>query len=702
MPNTTAKETIFNKVLNIAYQAIQQRFNIKYGAIYWSDDDGQFKSQADIQPQLEEDQAFPFSISTSLIGAVRKIVFIPNTIKKAYKKNQTKDDIDRYLLIILPLVMNSKTIGILSFWGQPDSHKLTEADRSILELTSGICIQTFNEFKDYQIDSSEQTMKPIEELSVSSPKNLIDFIELGVFTFNSEGLCFSENKKVLQNIFGKSIDNEKALEVLFTWGVPKNPDSPTFDAQADLVGYHELLYSVFSRMTDLDVIMELLPTDLEINQKQYGIQYYYVKSDEQVEKDKILVILSNLSSEISLKQQIEIENSRNNMIVKVAMDIPAYRQFRSELDDLIEIINLALTQNASEVNINRIIHHLHIIQGELEIFEMNEMVNLCQGLIQSAKNILHNINGFKEEQKNEFKDNISNLADQLDHIQTSYLASLLADEKSLGVEYYKVSNEKLSLLYNQIVNDVLKDRLDRLEEVFVKNYLPFSKLPRLAKITQQRITRVKYFIQSKVADYSSEKIGQLIDSLKCQPIGMIFNKYEIIAKNLAERLKKTIEVEIIGHDIEIPIHQYRELFNSIAHLVRNSVEHGLEFMEERIQSQKSLEGNLSLSAEIQKDQLILIIKDDGRGMDLLKIKQTAIDNNFIAADLVEELDDHDLWQLIFRTGYSTRGGSDFGKFKGIGLEMVQTCVEGLNGKVIINTAPEKGTSVEIKVPYFLK
>ncbi|MGE5027391.1 MAG: chemotaxis protein CheA, partial [Betaproteobacteria bacterium] len=188
---------------------------------------------------------------------------------------------------------------------------------------------------------------------------------------------------------------------------------------------------------------------------------------------------------------------------------------------------------------------------------------------------------------------------------------------------------------------------------------------------------------------------------RMQPIGRLFQKYPRLARDLARQLGKDVELVISGEETEIDKTMIEDLNDPIVHLVRNSVDHGVESTEERIAAGKSAKSLVRLSAMQAGDHIIIEIADDGKGMRPDTIRRKAIEKGLIDAEAANSLDDKQSLNLIFLPGFSTKDQISDVSGRGVGMDVVRTNIQKLNGRIDINSSVGHGTTITISLPLTL-
>lgn len=188
---------------------------------------------------------------------------------------------------------------------------------------------------------------------------------------------------------------------------------------------------------------------------------------------------------------------------------------------------------------------------------------------------------------------------------------------------------------------------------------------------------------------------------RMQPIKKVFGKFPRVVRDLARQLGKNIHLELVGEETDLDKNLVEALADPLVHLVRNSVDHGIEMPDVRMQSGKETQGRILLSAAQEGDHILLVIEDDGAGMDAERLKQIAINKGILDQDGADRMTDKEAYSLIFAPGFSTKAEISDISGRGVGMDVVKTSISRLNGTISIDSAIGKGTRLEIKVPLTL-
>ncbi|MEN8618749.1 chemotaxis protein CheA [Shewanella baltica] len=188
---------------------------------------------------------------------------------------------------------------------------------------------------------------------------------------------------------------------------------------------------------------------------------------------------------------------------------------------------------------------------------------------------------------------------------------------------------------------------------------------------------------------------------RMQPIKKVFGRFPRVVRDLARTLNKEIDLIMVGEETDLDKNLVEALADPLVHLVRNSVDHGIEMPNEREASGKPRTGTITLSASQEGDHILLKIEDDGAGMDPEKLKKIAITRGVLDEDSASRMTDSEAYNLIFAPGFSTKVEISDISGRGVGMDVVKTRITQLNGTVHIDSMKGKGTILEIKVPLTL-
>ena len=198
--------------------------------------------------------------------------------------------------------------------------------------------------------------------------------------------------------------------------------------------------------------------------------------------------------------------------------------------------------------------------------------------------------------------------------------------------------------------------------------------------------------------------GQLqmsVLKMRMIPIGRVFNKFPRVVRDLSRKIEKEVELIISGEETELDKSVIEELGDPLTHIVRNSIDHGLETPEEREALGKPRKGRIWLTASQEGSFIIISIKDDGRGINLEAVKKKALEKGIVSADKLKTLTNSEIINFIFAPGFSTAKVVTDVSGRGVGMDVVRTNIKKINGSIDVKSVPGQGTEMILKLPLTL-
>ena len=202
-------------------------------------------------------------------------------------------------------------------------------------------------------------------------------------------------------------------------------------------------------------------------------------------------------------------------------------------------------------------------------------------------------------------------------------------------------------------------------------------------------------------DLVTSDLQMAVMKTRMQPIKKVFGRFPRVVRDLARSLKKEIRLEMHGEDTDLDKNLVDALADPLVHLVRNSVDHGIEMPDERVKAGKPREGVVLLTAAQEGDHILLTIEDDGKGMDPDVLRKIAVDKGLMDTDAAARLENKDCYNLVFAAGFSTKKEISDISGRGVGMDVVKTRISQLNGSVEIDSEMGTGSKLSIKLPLTL-
>jgi two-component system chemotaxis sensor kinase CheA len=275
--------------------------------------------------------------------------------------------------------------------------------------------------------------------------------------------------------------------------------------------------------------------------------------------------------------------------------------------------------------------------------------------------------------------------------------------KSTPAAAKKSEIRKISAAEQTIRVDV--KRLDQLMNLIGELVLAKNRLIKIYNDVEERYEGERFLeeLTQVVSSISIVTTDLQIAVMKTRmlPIGKVFNKFPRLVRDLSRELGKKVKLIIEGEDTELDKSIIEEIGDPLVHMIRNSIDHGIEPPEERKKLGKPEEGTVWLRAYNEGNMIVIEIKDDGAGMDPEKLKQKAIEKGIITPAEAENISDKEAFMLIFKPGFSTAEKVTSVSGRGVGMDVVKTNIEKLNGIIEVDSVPGRGTTFKLKIPLTL-
>ncbi len=293
----------------------------------------------------------------------------------------------------------------------------------------------------------------------------------------------------------------------------------------------------------------------------------------------------------------------------------------------------------------------------------------------------------------------------------------LSSQKRIGellVDQGVVSSEKVqsALIEQQQVKTARQERSAPAPDAAASIRVPAERLDQLVNLVgemvtvQAHLTQVSNILHDPTFIAIAEEVERLTNELRdtalnirMLPIGSTFSKFKRLVRDLSQELGKEIEMETFGADTELDKTVIEKLNDPLVHIIRNSIDHGIEMPEVRREAGKPAAGTVMLGAEHSGDSVLITIRDDGAGLDRDVIHAKAVDQGLIAAGA--ELSDQEIYAQIFAPGFSTAAKVTNVSGRGVGMDVVKRGIENLRGSIGIDSKQGVGTTITLKIPLTL-
>ncbi|MCX7678800.1 MAG: chemotaxis protein CheW [Spirochaetes bacterium] len=288
-----------------------------------------------------------------------------------------------------------------------------------------------------------------------------------------------------------------------------------------------------------------------------------------------------------------------------------------------------------------------------------------------------------EEQANEIHD------EEDEEQEKSSEDRVKVERKASVLKTVKVSVDKLDQLLNNVGELVIANSgFYKLYEELRKHTLEKSLINEF-KNRMEQMSRIAKDLQSGIM------------KTRMVPIGGVFSRFHRLVRDLNKEFGKKVQLKILGEETELDKKVIDAIGEPLMHLIRNAVDHGIEDASERKRLGKSEIATITLNAYQGGNQIFVEVSDDGRGLDLEEIKKTALQNNLATPEMIANMDKEDIYNFIFRPGFSTKKEVTDISGRGVGMNVVKEIVSELNGSVQIETEPGMGTRFVMVFPLTL-
>ncbi|NHB48703.1 hybrid sensor histidine kinase/response regulator [Helicobacter pylori] len=248
-------------------------------------------------------------------------------------------------------------------------------------------------------------------------------------------------------------------------------------------------------------------------------------------------------------------------------------------------------------------------------------------------------------------------------------------------------------------------RLDHLMNLIGELVLGKNRLIRIYSDVEERYDGEKFLeelnqVVSSISAVTTD-LQLAVMKTRMQPVGKVFNKFPRMVRDLSRELGKSIELIIEGEETELDKSIVEEIGDPLIHIIRNSCDHGIEPLEERRSLNKPETGKVQLSAYNEGNHIVIKISDDGKGLDPVMLKEKAVEKGVISERDAESMSDREAFNLIFKPGFSTAKVVSNVSGRGVGMDVVKTNIEKLNGIIEIDSEVGVGTTQKLKIPLTL-
>jgi len=506
--------------------------------------------------------------------------------------------------------------------------EISSLSSSLVKMSSSLQDLTHNLENKIKIRTEE-----IEEKNTNIA-NLLNNAGQGFLYFDKKMRIGKEVSKEALRIFNEDIVGKNILKLLF------------HTKDQDLI-QKNMLYILEQEEEKSEILLTLLKKEVLIHNKFIELDYKILN------KDTFMLILTDISDKKELDQQIKEEQQILKMVVEAIKSIEQFKEIKKDYENVILNIDAFKTLDT----LSNLRMQIHTYKG---LFAQKDMLNIVK---------------------------------ELHHFEALI-------DKSINDE--KIATEILDITKEDMQAWLDKD-IETLSHILGKDYFSSEnrisiKKDRISKIAEDILElkdKVKSYTQNNTLNVnvlkSFQKLLLRVDNLQDRNIFVYINPYKTLVENLSVQLEKPLNALIIKQEQDIYLADtYKGFLNSLVHIFRNSVDHGIETIEEREDKEKELLGTICMDIAIKDNNLLINISDDGRGIDINKIKDLAVQKNIYTKDEIKDLNEQESLLLIFQDSFSTSCEINNISGRGVGLASVLHELNKLKGSLFIKNDAGKG------------
>src|SRR6056297_762660 len=492
----------------------------------------------------------------------------------------------------------------------------------------------------------EKVLERTQELNytLSDLKMILDNTEQGFLTLDNQLRVEPTYSQECINIFNQQLD-----DVFF----------PTLLYPHDMkeAAFVEMIITTIQKEEDdlkRESYISLLPEKLKINGLFIELEYKWIQ-DAIPGEMQLMIILTDVTKRIELENRIEEERNKLSKIIKIMLNLEEFRRMGTDYRHFVtHDIKALLNKSQSQEIIALIKRRLHTYKGSFASFGLR----------------------YIEKKLHRAEEAVQDLSNQ--------------KESFSALDDLNILNEKEMCSWLEKGEEIIKNEL--------ANCIPCEKRElfrndRFLRIYPEQIESVRKMLRNVCPPEYHEAIEKALTNLKKVKIKEFLNYYRYVVDNIAEKLGKTIHPLVIeGDDVYCDPEKIGKWTDTLIHIFRNAIDHGIETTEERIMLEKPQYGRITVNIKKEASSIRIEISDDGRGMDIQQITKRAIDRGFLDSDKVDSVNDGAILKYIFLEGFSTKDNVDLISGRGTGLSAVKSEWEKLGGIVSVRSEKDKGTT----------
>jgi len=481
----------------------------------------------------------------------------------------------------------------------------------------------------------------------------------GIFRIGESLIILPEPSSACRILFGKDIENVSIIDLLFNT-TEHNCTESNQSIKTEITVAREALEFCFLKEEAFPAAHKILPGIIFINNKSISIKYHSPHTDHCGFKSMFIEAIDVTEYE-QIKKRYKSESARNNIIFKIALDKHGFFTFVQDLNRILLETKLIVEGPKIERDtLVSVMRTIHTIKGNASFF------SLCE-VAESA------------------------------HLMEDYIIDIIDSALIFQFSVVKELNDKLDNIFSalHLSLEMISDFISR-EEIMTNHSV--------YQISEYDLETILDTIEDNITGDEKLAVINIITELKLQPVKMTLRRLKQNAMIIAAHMRKKVSpVFSISLNFPPDMNYLKTLVDSFTHIIKNSLDHGIEYPDERVKNGKPETGILKI--EIRDTFIngmlhyIFVFSDDGRGIDTKKLKQAAIASRRYKQEEIDSFSIERLNELIFTEGLTTKTTANHISGRGVGMAATLKTVEQFSGEIKVKSQPGKGTEITIIIPY---
>lgn len=415
-------------------------------------------------------------------------------------------------------------------------------------------------------------------------------------------------------------------------------------------------------------------TKKETQGKPVKEQKYYISSSKNESKDKYY------KAKIMFKKDCEMENIRAYTVIHNIMEL--VNEVHYKPTDIIEN-----DESINEIRENGFLIAIKSLEDEVVIKTHLENTIFLEDLELEEKDKDWYIAFEEDVQQQDEQEEI-----KIPEISIKYVESQKDKVEKKEAKHDVVANATQSII------SVNVDKLDKLMDMVGELVIAEAMVTQNPEVVSLEIE--SFDKASRQLHKISSDLQDMVMAIRMVALSTTFMKMHRIVRDMTRKLSKDVSLDVYGEETEVDKNIIEKIADPLMHIIRNAIDHGIEEEEERIAAGKNRQGTITLEAKNSGSDVLIIVKDDGKGLDRQKIYEKAY-NQGLVYQSIEDMKDKDIYRLILNPGFSMKEQVTEFSGRGVGMDVVAKNIESVGGSVIVDSIYGKGTTIILKIPLTL-